>query len=135
MARNTGTNLGPPPAQSSDRLADVQRLQEDVRAARALLTEPTVANLNDCRGRLEGAVNGLRELQTSLPSGNFGRDAALRAPLGALRAEIARLTILLDGAAAFHSGWVRLAASMVAGYTAEGKPGEPEPSRSVWLEV
>ncbi len=139
MARNTAQNAksdsGGNSNQPSDHLATVQRLQRVVGDARLLLTEPTVENLNDCRGRIEEAVKELHQLQTGLRSGNFQRDAVLRGPLGTLRAEIARLTILLDGAAAFHIGWVRLAASMVAGYTADGTPGQPEPSRSVWLEV
>jgi hypothetical protein len=123
------------PAEPIDNMATAQRLQRVVADARQLLTEPTVENLNECRSRLEGAVKELQQLQTTVPSGNFRRDAALRAPLGSLRTEIARLTILLDGAAAFHTGWVRLAASMAAGYTAAGTPGEPEPNRSLWLEV
>ncbi len=138
MARNTAHNGradSGAPIQPADHVASVQQLQGMVRDARMLLTEPVVANLDDCRSRLEEAVQALRQLQASLPGGNFRRDAALRGPLGALRAEIARLGILLDNAAAFHAGWVQLAASMVAGYTADGTPGQPEPSRSVWLEV
>lgn len=122
-------------AEPSNQTAAVERLQNIVREARALLTDPTAENLNICRSQLEEAVKGLHDVQANLSSGNFKRDAALRAPLGTLRTEIAQLTILLDGAAAFHSGWVRLAASMVAGYTADGSRGEPEPTRSVWLEV
>jgi len=115
--------------------ATVKQLQQAVREARAQLISPTPENLDECRRRVEEAVNVLRQVQTGLSSGNFRRDSSLRAPLGELRAEIARLNILLDGAAAFHTGWVRLAASMVAGYTADGTPGQPEPARRVWLEV
>jgi len=118
-----------------DPVATVKQLQETVREARAQLVSPTPENLDECRRRVDQAVNLLRQLQTGLPSGDFRRDSSLRAPLGELRAEIARLNILLDGAAAFHTGWVRLAASMVAGYTADGTPGQPEPARRVWLEV
>jgi len=131
-AHDRGSDSGSVPL---DHMAAVQHLQGMVRDARALLTDPTVANLNDCRSRLEEAVQALHELQTRLSSGNFRRATALRAPLGALRADIARLSMLLDSAAAFHAGWVQLAASLVAGYTAKGTPGQPEPSRSVWLEV
>lgn len=122
-------------AERRDPSATVKQLQERVRQARAQLISPTPENLDECRRRLDEAVNQLRQLQTLLPSGDFRRDSSLRAPLGELRAEIARLNILLDGAAAFHTGWVRLAASMVAGYTADGTPGQPEPARRVWLEV
>jgi hypothetical protein len=122
-------------AERLDPSATVKQLQETVREARAQLISPTPENLDECRRRVNEAVNQLRDLQTALPSGDFGRDSSLRAPLGELRAEIARLNILLDGAAAFHTGWVRLAASMVAGYTADGTPGQTEPARRVWLEV
>jgi len=123
------------PAAHLDPPATIDQLQGMVRNARAQLVSPTPERLEDCRSNVEEAANLLRQLQSRLPSGNFRNDAALRAPLGALRAEIARLNILLDGAAAFHTGWVRLAASMVAGYTADGTPREPEPARRVWLEV
>jgi len=123
------------PPQPVDPVSTVKQLQEVVREARAQLITPTPENLDECRRRVDEAVNVLRQLQTGLPSGDFRRDSSLRVPLGELRAEIARLNILLDGAAAFHTGWVRLAASMVAGYTADGTPGQPEPTRRVWLEV
>jgi hypothetical protein len=123
------------PVQASDQMGAVAHFQRAVRHASQLLTEPSVANLDDCRGRIEQTVIAMHRLQAGLPSGNFKQDATLRRALGCLRADITLLTILLDGAAAFHSGWVRLAASMVAGYTAAGTPGQPELSRSVWLEV
>jgi len=136
MPRNKGEVVGAgKPAVQLDPGVTVQHLQETVRQARAHLVSPTPENLDQCRTRLDEAVSQLRRLQSALPSGNFRDDASLRAPLGELRAEIARLNILLDGAAAFHTGWVRLAASMVAGYTADGTPGQPEPARRVWLEV
>jgi len=136
MPRNNGEVAGAgKPAARLDAGSTIQHLQETVRHARTQLISPTPENLEQCRTRLDEAVNLLRRLQTSLPSGDFRHDSSLRAPLGELRAEIARLNILLDGAAAFHTGWVRLAASMVAGYTADGTPGQPEPARSVWLEV
>jgi hypothetical protein len=136
MARNKAT-LSVPGAQAQplDPLATVKQLQEMVHGARALLVAPSPENLNDCRRRVDEAVNALRQLQSALPSGDLKRDASLRGPLGQLRAEIARLNILLDGAAAFHTGWVSLAASIMAGYTADGTPGQTEPTRRVWLEV
>jgi|SRR5215472_4653228 hypothetical protein len=136
MARN---KRAVPPASGLASLMDpastLRLLQQMVHDARMQLTAPTPEKLDDCRRRLDEAVELFRQMQTNLPSGNFYRDSALRAQLGELRAEIARLTILLDGAAVFHTGWVRLAASMVAGYTADGMPGQPEPARRVWLEV
>jgi hypothetical protein len=123
------------PASLMDPASTLRLLQQMVHDAGMQLTAPTPEKLDDCRRRLDVAVELFRQMQTNLPSGNYYRDSALRAQLGELRAEIARLTILLDGAAAFHTGWVRLAASMVAGYTADGTPGQPEPARRVWLEV
>ena len=93
-----------------DPASAVCALQSLVREARARLVNPTIENLDDCRGRLEEAAKGLGHLQANLPGGDRQRDATLAAPLGTLRAEIAQLSILLDGAAAFHTGWVRLAA-------------------------
>jgi hypothetical protein len=124
-----------PAAQSGDPAAAAKQLEAMVRDARRMLTAPTPEILDECCHRLAEAAGVLRQLQTGLPSGDAKRDAALRALLGDLRAEIARLTILLDGAAAFHNGWVRLAASMVAGYTAEGTPAQPETAPRVMLEV
>lgn len=121
--------------QSPDPTTTVKQVQEMVRNARALLVDPTPDNLNECRRRVDEAVNVLRQLQTNLPSGDLKHDSSLRAPLGELRSEIARLHVLLDSAAAFHTGWVRLAASMVAGYTAGGEPGKTEPTRRFWVEV
>jgi len=132
MPRNKDHTSDP---QLPDPAVTVNRLHAMVRDARSLLVAPTPENLDECRRRVDQAVNLLRQLQTDLPSGDLKRDSSLRAPLGELRAEIARLHILLDGAAAFHTGWVRLAASMVAGYTADGTPGQPEPARRVWMEV
>ena len=133
MARsNSGTGE---PLVVADHAATVRQLQEAVRAARARLISPTPENLEECRGRVEEAASVMRQIQTGLPSGDPHRDGSLRAPLGELRAEIAKLYILLDSAASFHMGWVRLAASMIAGYTADGTPGQPEPARSVWVEV
>lgn len=136
MPRNNDQAAAPEaPAGSQDHTAVVKGLQSMVREARARLISPTPENLEECRRRVDDAVNVLREVQTGLSAGGHRRYASLRAPLGELRAEIARLNILLDGAAAFHSGWVRLAASMVAGYKADGTPGPTEPARRVWLEV
>ena len=100
-----------------------------------MLTNPTAESLDACRIRLEEAVHGFGRLQSSLPSGDSSRDRALSAPLGALRTEIAGVQILLDGAAAFYTGWMRLAASMVSGYTANGSPAPPETGRRVLVEA
>ena len=117
----------------SDPVPAVRALQSMVREARACLTAPTIENLDDCRGGLEEAAEALGQLQARLRRGDGNRALAL--PLGTLRAEIAQLAVLLDGAAAFHTGWVRLAASMISGYTADGSPAQPAARSRVVLEV
>jgi len=106
-----------------------------VREARTLLTNPTNESLEACRSRLDEAVSALGRLRSSLPSGDLSRDRALAAPLGALRSEIAGVQILLDGAAAFYTGWMRLASSMASGYTADGSPAQPETGCRVLVEA
>jgi hypothetical protein len=113
----------------------VRQLHAMVREARVPLTAPTVENLDDCRRRLDEAAGELRRLQASLPGTDPESDAALAAPLAALRSEIARVATMLDGAAAFHVGWIRLAARLVSGYTADGTPAAPESARRVLAEV
>jgi len=113
----------------------VRELHAMVREARTLLTNPTKEALDACRSRLEEAVSALARLQSSLPSGAPSRDRALAAPLGALRSEIAGVQILLDGAAAFYTGWMRLASSMASGYTANGSPAQSEAGCRVLVEA
>ena len=120
--------------QTPEPTAVVGQLHAKVREARAQLIDPTAGNVDDCRGRLEEVASALRKLQASLPSADHRRDATL-APLAALRAEIARVAILLDGAAAFHVGWMHQAACMMSGYTADGTPAAPETGRRVSLEI
>jgi len=115
--------------------ARVRELQALVGEARTLLTNPTNEALDACRSRLEEAANALGSLHSSLPSGYPSRDRALVVALGALRSEIAGVQILLDGAAAFYTGWMRLASSMAAGYTANGSPARTETQRRVLVEA
>ncbi|MBZ5596262.1 MAG: hypothetical protein LAP39_28790 [Acidobacteriia bacterium] len=126
-ARGSSSESGP--------AARVLELHAMVREARMRLTAPTVESLDACRSLLEEAVREIEKLQRSLPRGAQWRDKALAAPLGALRTEIAGVQILLDGAAAFYTGWMRLASSMASGYTADGNPAPSEASPRVLLEV
>lgn len=123
------------PAEGASQAARVRELQTMVREARALLTNPTAEHLEACRSRLEEAVHALGRLQSSLPTGDPSRDKPLAAPLGALRTEIAGVQTLLDGAAAFYSGWMRLACSMASGYTANGSPAPSETRYRVLVEA
>ena len=116
-------------------LEAVAQLHGLLRDARSRLTAPTPENLEECQRRLEQAADMLRRVQTTTPSGDRQRDLAVRSRLQGLRAEISRVAVLLDGAAAFHAGWMQLAASMATGYTADGTPAAPETGRRLWMEV
>ena len=113
----------------------VRQLHAIVSAAKQPLLDPTAGNLDDCRRRLETVAGELRTLLAGLPESEPKRKAALAEPMRALSAEIGRVAMLLDTAAAFHTGWMHMAARMVSGYTANGMPATPEPSRRVSLEV
>lgn len=115
--------------------AVVRQLHAMVRESRVPLIDPTAGNLDDCRGRLDEVASALRKVLAGLPGGDPKQDVALAEPLASLRAEIGRVAMLLDRAAAFHMGWMHLAACMVSGYTADGTPATPEPARRVSLEV
>jgi hypothetical protein len=115
--------------------AVVRQLHAMVREARVPLIDPTAGNLDDCRGCLDGVASALRKVLAGLQGGDPKQDVALAEPLASLRAEIGRVAMLLDSAAAFHMGWMHLAACMVSGYTADGTPATPELARRVSLEV
>ena len=124
-----------PKSSDKDPAVSIGELRAMVRDARMRLTAPTIDNLEDCRCRLTEAATAFERLQVTLPTGDGTRDAALAGLLGALRAEIAAVAILLDGAAAFYTGWMRLASSMLSGYTAHGTPPPTEIRRRMLLEV
>ncbi|HXI40129.1 MAG TPA: hypothetical protein VNH83_09125 [Bryobacteraceae bacterium] len=119
----------------SEPASAIQQLHAMVHAAQEKLIDPTAGNVDACRERLDEVLSALRILVAGLPGGEPKRKAALAKPLAALRAEIGRVAMLLDSAAAFHMGWMHMAACMVSGYTANGTPATPEPSRHVSLEV
>ena len=121
--------------QSAEPAAMIRQLHAMVNEARAPLLDPTAGSLNECRERLNEVAVGLRALLAGLPASEPKRKAALAEPMRALRAEIGRVAMLLDSAAAFHTGWMHMAACMVSGYTANGSPATPEPGRRVSLEV
>jgi hypothetical protein len=111
------------------------RLHAMVREARAQLIDPTAGNVDDCRRRLDEVAGALRKLLAGLPNSGQKHHVALIAPLASLRAEIGRVAMLLDSAAAFHLGWMHMAACMMSGYTADGTPAAPETRRRVSVEV
>ena len=120
--------------QTPEPAAIVGQLHAMVRDARAQLIDPTAGNVDDCRGRLDEVASALRKLLAGLPNGQT-HHVALAGPLASLRAEIGRVAMLLDSAAAFHVGWMHLAACMMSGYTADGTPAAPETGRRVSLEI
>jgi hypothetical protein len=121
--------------QPTEPAAIIRQLRAMVHEARAPLIDPTAGNLDECRERLDEVAGALRTLLAGLPGSEPRRKAALAEPLAALRAETGRVAMLLDSAAAFHMGWMHMAACMVSGYTANGTPATPEPGRRVSMEV
>ncbi len=118
-----------------DHAEAVAALQSVMRDARLQLTQPTVENLDACCERLNEAASALRQLQTELPAADRRATAELSFALKDLRAEIARFCILLDGAASFHTGWMRLARCIASGYTATGLPATAQATPRVLLEI
>ncbi|MBI2679547.1 MAG: hypothetical protein HYX25_00900 [Candidatus Solibacter usitatus] len=121
--------------QPSQAVAAVRQLHAVVRDARQRLTSPTIENLDYCRCRMDEAADAFRQLQDTITASGRKQDAALSASLTELRAEIARVGILLDSAAAFHAGWIQRAGSMVSGYTDKGTPAAPEGRGRLILEI
>jgi len=141
MATDNRRKRGGAPAAAASQIKPSQAVvavlqwQTMVRDARQRLISPTVENLDYCRCRMDEVANGFRQLQASLAGIGRRPDAALSTSLSALRTEIARVGILLDSAAAFHTGWMQRAGSMISGYTAKGTPDLPESRRRVILEI
>ena len=118
-----------------DLAADIRRLHSLLQEAHAQVIDPSIENLNACHTRLNHAADGLRQLQMGIARDRTKRDASLSGLLGALRSEITRVAILLDSAAAFHTGWLCLSSSLAFGYSADGTPAQPEPTPRVALEI
>ena len=120
---------------NADLAADVSRLHSLLHEAHADVIDPSVENLNACHSRLNHAADQLRHLQMAIARDKTKCDSAVSGPLRALRSEITRVAILLDSAAAFHTGWLCLSRSMTAGYSADGTPAQLEPACRVALEI
>jgi len=120
---------------NGDLTTDILRLQNVLREARMQLIGASVENLDNCQCQVSDAADQLRQLQMAIGREKKKRAAGLSAPLRDLRAEITYIAILLDSAAAFHTGWVRLARSLSSGYSAGGTPVHPEAARRVALEM
>jgi hypothetical protein len=118
-----------------DLAADIRRLHCLLQEAHADVIDPSIENLNACDCRLNHAADQLRQLQMGIARDRTTRDASLSGSLGALRSEITRVAILLDSAAAFHTGWLCLSSSLASGYSADGSPAQLEPTPRVALEI
>ena len=121
--------------QTNEPAVVIGQLHAMVREAGMQLIDPTADNVDNCGGRLDEVANALRKLLAGLPNAGQEHNVALAEPLASLRAEIGRVAMLLDTAAAFHMGWMHRAACMVSGYTADGMPATPETARRVSLEI
>ena len=127
-----GTSHQPP---NTELAADILRLHSLVREAIAKVVAPSIENLNDCHFHLNHAADQLRRLQMAVARSKTKCDASLAAPLGSLRSDITRVAILMDSAAAFHTGWLCLSRSLASGYSADGTPAPLEPTHRVTLEI
>jgi hypothetical protein len=138
MASGSGEQMSIPASDrplSGDLAADIRYLHSLLQEARARVIDPSVENLNACQSRLNQAVEELRHLQAAITRHKTKCDSTVTGQLGALRSEITRVAILLDSAAAFHSGWLCLCTSLAAGYSASGTRVQLEPTPRVALEI
>ncbi len=116
-----------------DELGQAQAAAE---SARRLLVFPSVANLDQSRSHLEQACASLKELaRTSDPSA-AGRGSDMIARLRALQLTGRRVAVLVEGAASFQAGWLRVVSDLAAtgGYTPEGQPAPQLAPRSLSIE-
>lgn len=106
-------------------LGPVGLARASLRDARRLLLRPTVSSLEESAARLGAAVDALREYRPGP-----GADAEL----AELRKEVSVAAALVEGAAAFYSGWARVLFTAACGYTARGEPAAPGPVRRISVE-
>jgi hypothetical protein len=77
-----------------------------------------------CRELLEQAADQLRAVRGPLQGSATAVTEALRSEAGLLKLEIARMTKLVDGGAAFYRGLALRAGSVAPGYNAAGRTPE-----------
>jgi hypothetical protein len=137
MASGSGEQMAGTSDQSRNRdlAADIRRLQQLLHEAHAQVIDPSVVNLDACDSRLRQAASELRHLQMAIPCDKTKCDSAISGQLRELRSEITRVAILLDSAAAFHTGWLCVSRSLASGYSADGTPAQLEPTHRVALEI
>ncbi|HOL71248.1 MAG TPA: hypothetical protein PLA43_14745 [Bryobacteraceae bacterium] len=106
-------------------LGPVGRARASVSDARRLLLRPTVDSLEESAAHLETAVGALRE---------YRPEPGAETELEELRKEVSLAAALIEGAAAFYSGWARVLFTAACGYTASGEPAVPGPVRRISVE-
>jgi hypothetical protein len=87
-----------------------------------------------CQPYLAESIKRLKELEMAIRSGASGPGKVLRTELRRLGKELAQANALLEHAASFHSGWMRLLASTTGGYNPQGEPARREPIRRVSIQ-
>jgi hypothetical protein len=106
-----------------------------VRQASLLVAQPNPEALDRCQALLEEARRELQSATHSFDPRNAEGEAGMRAGLAELRRRLAGLSLLLDHAAGFYAGWVRLRNTLTGGYTAEGEPAPPVSAGRLSLEA
>jgi hypothetical protein len=106
-----------------------------VQEANRLLMDPKPEALEGSAAVLEQARRGLQRAVDSFNLSNPPAKAGMRAELEELRKGLRGHDLLLEHAAAFYDGWVRLRNSLTGGYTAQGEPAPVEPGRRLLIEA
>jgi len=106
-----------------------------VQEASRLLMDPKPEALDRSAALL---VEARRDLQRAVDSFNLSNSparAGIRAELEEVRKGLRGHGLLLERAAGFYDGWVRLRNSLTGGYTAQGEPAPVEPGRRLLIEA
>jgi hypothetical protein len=123
-------------AAGGDVLEAVREVQTGVVEAQAQLLSPTPEAVENTGLHLERAAVILERLAQRLKTGGIDEagQRELRATLEALRREINRLRVLLEGAAALRLAWARMLYATAYGYTPQGEPAPPQVGRRLAVE-
>ena len=113
----------------------LETVHRAVQEANRLLMDPKPEALESSAALLEHARRGLRRAVDSFNLSNPPARAGMRAELEELRKGLRGQSLLLEHAAGFYDGWVRLRNSMTGGYTAEGEPAPVEPGKRLLIEA
>ena len=97
--------------------------------------DPKPEALDRSAALLENARRGLRAAVDSFNLSDPPARARIRAKLGELQKGLRGHGMLLERAAGFYDGWVRLRNSLTGGHTAQGEPAPAEPGRRLLIEA